>query len=91
MRDRIRRWQPKLRTLFLMRVASLKYRLQLPGFELPETLRPAQQAYDDHSARMLEEMADRIEDNAAPARNSTEHAHELLKETLQGLQAEECP
>ena len=33
LRDRIRRWQPQLRALFIMRVASLKYRLQLPGFD----------------------------------------------------------
>ena len=33
LRSQIRGWQPDLRTLFLMRIASLKYRLRLPGFE----------------------------------------------------------
>ncbi len=61
LRDRIRRWQPQLRTLFLMRGASLKYRLQLPGFLLPEAVIDALQAYDDASAQMLENIADRME------------------------------
>jgi len=61
LRTKIRQWQPQLRTLFILRTASLKYRLQLPGFELPETVRHQQEAYDEHSARMLEQIADRIE------------------------------
>jgi multidrug resistance protein MdtO len=61
LRSWIRQWQSQLRTLFVLRNASLKYRLQLPGFELPESVRLLQQAYDERSARMLEEMADRIE------------------------------
>jgi multidrug resistance protein MdtO len=91
LRSYIRRWQPELRTLFVMRVASVKYRLQLPGFELPETVRLRQQAYDDHSARMLEEMADWIEHNATRARNNIDDAQGFLKETVQGIQAEEGP
>jgi multidrug resistance protein MdtO len=90
-RDRIRRWQPQLRVLFVMRIASLKYRLQLTGFELPERVLCALQEYDDHSARILEEMADRIEHNAAQARNSVDHSHELLNKTVQGIQAEAWP
>jgi hypothetical protein len=46
LRDRIRRWQPRLRLLFLTRIALLKYRLQLPGFELPEPVRLAQEEFD---------------------------------------------
>jgi multidrug resistance protein MdtO len=60
-RDRIQRWQPELRTLFVMRIASLKYRLQLPGFELPEDARLSHQVFDERSAQMLEAVADRIE------------------------------
>jgi multidrug resistance protein MdtO len=54
LRDRIRRWQPQLRALFIMRGASLKYRLQLPGFGLPEAVVASLQAYDECSARTLE-------------------------------------
>lgn len=59
LRSYIRQWQPQLRTLFVMRIASLKYRLNLPGFQLPEAVRLRHQQYDEHSARMLEEMAAR--------------------------------
>jgi multidrug resistance protein MdtO len=61
LRDRIRRWQPQLRALFIMRGASLKYRLQLPGFILPEAALLSLQAYDECSAQMLENIADRME------------------------------
>ncbi len=61
LRDRIRRWQPQLRALFLMRSASLKYRLQSPGFVLPEDVIVALQAFDECSAQMLENIADRME------------------------------
>jgi multidrug resistance protein MdtO len=89
LRDHIRRWQPHLRTLFVMRIAALKYRLQLPGFELPESVRLQHRAYDDHSARMLEEMADQIEHNTSPPENTTERSHELLSTTVEGIRAED--
>ena len=61
LRDRIRRWQPQFRALFLMRRASLKYALRLPGFELPEAGLIALREYNERSARMLDEMANRLE------------------------------
>ena len=88
LRGCIRQWQPQLRTLFIMRIASLKYRLQLPGFELPEIVRLRQQAYDEHSARMLDEIADEIEGNPSAGSDMAEHSHELLKRTLEGVQGE---
>jgi multidrug resistance protein MdtO len=36
--DRLRQWQPQLRLIFVARIALLKYRLRLPGFELPEAV-----------------------------------------------------
>jgi len=88
LRDRIRRWQPQLRSLFLMRIASLKYRLQAPGFEVPETVRRCQQAYDEASARMLEQVADRIEDRAPGIASDTKELPEFLKRTLHDVEAE---
>ena len=88
LRNYIRRWQPQLRTLFVMRIASLKYRLQSPGFELPAVVRLRQQAYDDHSARILEGMAARIEQNVPCAGNSAEDSRELLARTLQALESQ---
>jgi multidrug resistance protein MdtO len=61
LRDRIRKWQPQLRALFLMRSASLEYRLQLPGFELPEGVIVSLQAFDECSAQVLENIADRMD------------------------------
>jgi multidrug resistance protein MdtO len=90
LRGQIRQWQPHLRTLFVMRIASLKYRLRLPGFELPETVRLRQQAYDERSARVLEEIADRIEGNASPGTtDAIEDSRELLNSTLEAIQAAE--
>jgi multidrug resistance protein MdtO len=88
MRDHIRHWQPQLRTLFIMRIASLKYRLQVPGFELPEPIRLAQQAYDDRSAQMLDEMAGRIEGSVPQAGTASEDAFELLEKTVQAYYEE---
>lgn len=65
-RARIREWAPRLRALFLMRGASLKYRLRLPGFELPTNVLASLQAYDECSARLLENLADRMEGKTAP-------------------------
>ena len=66
LRERIRKWQPQLRTLFLMRIASLKYRLQLPGFELPEQTLISLREYDNRSAALLDDVADWIEGTARP-------------------------
>ena len=91
LRSYIRQWQPQLRTLFVMRNASLKYRLQLPGFELPESVRLLQQAYDERSAGILEEMARRIEGKTVSEINSVEASHGLLNKTIEGLQSEDSP
>ena len=65
-----------------MRIASSKYRLQLPGFELPEALRIYQHEYDEHSAQMLEEMADAIEGKRGGTRLSAEDVLEPLEQVL---------
>jgi len=87
LRSRIRRWQPQLRTLFLMRIASLKYRLQLPGFELPVDIRVFQQRYDDRSAQLLEDMADRIERNGQAITAGSDDSPDLLNQTLEETEA----
>jgi multidrug resistance protein MdtO len=63
-RSQITRWQPQLRMLFITRVALLKYRLQLPGFELPQSVRLAQRDFDEHLAAKLEGMAARLQSNS---------------------------
>ena len=83
LRDRIRRWQPELRALFLMRVASLKYRLQLPGFVLPEAVMASLQDYDECSAQMLETIADRLDAKTSLRRDVAGHSVAVLDHTLQ--------
>jgi multidrug resistance protein MdtO len=61
LRDGIRKWQPQLRALFIMRSALLKYRLQLPGFVLPAAVIASLRTYDECSARLFEEIADRMD------------------------------
>lgn len=84
LRDRIRRWQPQLRALFIMRTAFFKYRLQLPGFELPESVAASLQAYDECSAQMLERVADRMEGRPGTADTSA-----LLGQTLEACRVDE--
>jgi len=61
LRDQIREWQPQLRTLFLLRIAAWKYRVQLPGFELPEAVQSWQRLYDERSSDILNDLADGVE------------------------------
>jgi multidrug resistance protein MdtO len=89
LRDRIRRWQPQLRALFLMRVASLKYRLQLPGFVLPEAAVASLQTYDECSARMLETMADRMEAEAPRGKPESAESAAALEQTLESCRTDE--
>jgi multidrug resistance protein MdtO len=87
LRDRIRKWQPQLRALFLMRSASLKYRFQLPGFELPEAAVVSLQAYDECSAQMLEAIADRMEGKTSQERPAGSFA--LLAEIGESCRVDE--
>ena len=72
-----------------MRNASLKYRLQLPGFELPQSVRLLQQAYDERSARVLEDLADQIESNSRQARPMSEDSFGHLEQKLHACYAKE--
>jgi multidrug resistance protein MdtO len=78
LRDRIRTWQPLLRTWFLLRIALEKYRLQLPGFELPENFRQFQKDYDDRSAAIFDDLAARIEGSASPLHRIPPESLDLL-------------
>ena len=60
-RNRILQAQPQLRMLFLTRIALWKYRARLPGFELPPPVHEALQEFDDESAKVLHNLATRLE------------------------------
>jgi multidrug resistance protein MdtO len=89
LRSRIVGWQPQLRALFLARIALVKYRLQLPGFELPEPALAAQQEFDNRLAGMLDGMADRMEGKPAQGGDRFEDAFEHLEQTVRNCCSEE--
>ena len=81
-RSRIRAWQPQLRTLFLMRIALWKYRVQLPGFNLPDAIAAEQREFDDHLAQALDTMADRLEGKSSRQKDNFEDSFEQLQRTV---------
>ncbi len=88
-RDSIRWWQPQLRSLFLIRITLLKYRLHLPGFELPEPVRATQREFDDQLAGVLDNMANRVEGRPAEAIGGLENAFAHLEQTAADCSPEE--
>jgi hypothetical protein len=78
-----------LRALFLMRSASVKYRLQLPGFELPEAGIGSLQAYDECSAEMLENIADRMEGKTSQEGPVSADSFALLEQVLESCRTDE--
>ena len=65
--------------IFIGRIALLKYRLKLPGFELPTPIQVAQREFDIGQAAALEAIADRITGEA-------ERTVELRKDLFHDLQ-----
>jgi multidrug resistance protein MdtO len=89
LRSQILRWQPQLRMVFVTRIALLKYRLNLPGFELPKEVRVAQQEFDEQLAQMLDGMADRLEGKASQRDRSMDASFERLEKAAQIYSSEE--
>jgi len=65
LRSRIRQSQPNLRMLFITCIVLRKYRIRLPGFELPAPIKAAQEEFDTRLATALNGMADRMEGNGS--------------------------
>jgi hypothetical protein len=83
LRGQIMRWQSEVRMLFLTETTWLKYRLQLPGFELPEGLREAQMEFDDELVRTLESMADQFEGRRSTRKAEFENSFKRLERNIQ--------
>jgi multidrug resistance protein MdtO len=83
LRERIVRWQPPLRMLFLTQIATWKYRIQLPGFELPEPVATEQREFDYQLARALGAMADRLEGGSSDAQPMLEESLARLERAVQ--------
>jgi multidrug resistance protein MdtO len=80
LRKRINEWQSRLRSLFLIKGALLRYRLEVPGFELPEDVEAAQNKFDVELANTLDGMADRMEGRAVPPANGLSEALHRLEQ-----------
>jgi multidrug resistance protein MdtO len=72
LRSRIVRWQPRLRMLFITRLALWRYRVEVRGFELPAPVATAQQAFDEGLSDVVDRMADRLEGKASARRGDFE-------------------
>ena len=83
LRRRILRWQPRLRMLFITRVALWRYRLQVPGFEMPAPVARAQQEFDKRLADVLDGMADRMSGKTSDGHNGFRISVEDLEKTIQ--------
>ena len=90
LRGRILEWQPQLRMLFISCVALVKYRLQLPGFELPEPVRLAQRDFEECLARLLDGLADRLEGRACEGTQSLEAAYVRLQDSVRNSSSAEA-
>ena len=53
-RDRIRKWQPQLRVLLVLRVSLWNYGIGLPGFEMPDRIRSVQREFDEVVSKAIE-------------------------------------
>jgi hypothetical protein len=68
--------------LFLMRIVLWKYRVQLPGFELPKPVAMAQQEFDHHLATTLDGMADRMEGKSSEGGDNFRRSVKSLDQTI---------
>ena len=66
LRASITKWQSRLRALFLVRGAMLRYRLAVRGFELPQEMEPAQKDFDHELSETLDGMAETLERSPVP-------------------------
>jgi multidrug resistance protein MdtO len=82
LRSHIRDWVSQLRALYLMLNASVRSRLQPLVFEFPESVRMAQQEFDDRLAEMLDRMADRREGKQSERSGDFKDAVERLERTV---------
>jgi multidrug resistance protein MdtO len=73
-------WQPQLRLVFLTRVALVKYRLGVPGFQVAPALGAAQTEFDRELAKRIDGMADRLE-------GKTSQSDDALEQSLAHLDA----
>jgi multidrug resistance protein MdtO len=81
-RSRLLQWQVRLRVIFITRIGLLKYRLRLAGFELPEPILIAQQAFDSELAKRMEAIADQLQGSTNLAQQQWNPLLPLIQEPI---------
>jgi multidrug resistance protein MdtO len=89
LRDRIRRWQPQLRVLFVLHISTWNYRVRLPGFDLPDSVLSAQREFDEEFARILDGMANRLEGKPAEVPDNLNTSLERMAQSIETYAAAE--
>ena len=82
LRSRIVSCGTQLRTLFLIGTTLLKYRLRLPGFELPDMVCTAQQELEEQMARKMENVVELMEGKVPKLEVNLEESHNRLEEAI---------
>jgi multidrug resistance protein MdtO len=82
LRSRIVRWQPRLRMLFITRLALWRYCVAVPGFELPAPVATAQQEFDEGLSDVVDRMADRLEGKASARKDDFEDVVRELEQQV---------
>lgn len=66
----------------------MKYRLQMPGFELPQAVLLAQQRFDNLSVGMLDDLAGLLDRKAPRGNDNFEDSFRQLPQTIQNYLSE---
>jgi multidrug resistance protein MdtO len=82
LRNRIVDWQPRLRMLFITQLALWRYRIRVPGFELPASVASAQEEFEKCLADALNDIADRISGKTSNRRNDFRSSSERLEKAI---------
>jgi multidrug resistance protein MdtO len=82
LRKRILHWELNMRLIFVTRIVLWKYRVPLPGLELPDPVPRAQQDFDDQLAAVLDALADQMEGKPPARYPDLEDAVERLARTV---------
>jgi multidrug resistance protein MdtO len=83
LRNRLVKWQLQVRVIFITRIALLKYRLRLAGFELPEPILSAQHVFDSRLAERMDDIADHLQGKRNLAQRQWDPLLPLILETIE--------
>jgi multidrug resistance protein MdtO len=82
LRSQFVRWHPRLRMVFLTQLVLWRYRVRVPGFELPAPVVTALQEFDEGLAYVINRMADRLEGKASARRGDFEEVVRNLEKQV---------